>query len=66
MKNKYDAIKMNLLIKSHAKKMYYGESGDMAPRDLKLSTRGRSVVSFTTRILYPRGKHPVPIGHRAG
>jgi len=37
---------------------YWGESGGIALPILNLGTRWRSVVSFTSQALYPRGKSP--------
>jgi hypothetical protein len=47
-------------------KVYWGNES-IAPRILDLGTRWRWVVSFTPRLLYPRGKIPgYPLDRRLG
>jgi hypothetical protein len=47
-------------------KTYWG-TGSIAPRIFDLGTRWRWVVSFTPRLLYPRGKSPwYPFDRRLG
>jgi hypothetical protein len=51
-------VKLSLcLTKHHAMKTYW-RNGGISPRILDLGTRGRLVVTFTPRSLYPQGKIP--------
>jgi hypothetical protein len=60
-------VKLSLcLTKHHAMNTYWG-NGDTAPRILRPGTRGRWVISFTTRPLYTQWKNPwYPLDRRLG
>jgi hypothetical protein len=64
---KYQATKTNAVLNQAPRHEEIWGSGGIAPRILNLGTIWRWVVSFTPRLLYPRGKRPqYPLDRRLG
>jgi hypothetical protein len=60
-------VKLSLCLTKHHNMKTYWRSGGIASHSLRLGTRCRWVVSFTTRPLYPQGKIPCyPLNRRLG